>query len=165
MNRFYPSDRLESIQCHSARFVCKDYRCTSSVTSMMNDLGWKALKDRRREQWLDISWTTWWPSLLISFINCSSRPIRSSQSKQIKHLTFSKIHSFIVPHQRLELYFSVHCESLNLLHDYYSLHTLTQDKFTQIWEKFPVINRYSCGTVVLMVYIFCDHRATDITCL
>ena len=33
-------DRIESIQRRGARFVQKDYQRTSSVTSMMNDLGW-----------------------------------------------------------------------------------------------------------------------------
>ena len=32
----------------SARFVKKDYRNTSSVTTMMNDLGWETLQRRRK---------------------------------------------------------------------------------------------------------------------
>ena len=40
--------RLEKIQRKAARFVKKDYRNTSSVTTMMNDLGWETLQRRRK---------------------------------------------------------------------------------------------------------------------
>jgi len=33
----------------SARFVKGDYRTTSSVSQMLHDLGWRNLKDRRRD--------------------------------------------------------------------------------------------------------------------
>ena len=40
---------LERVQRRAARFVCGDYKTTSSVTSMLARLGWKNLQDRRRE--------------------------------------------------------------------------------------------------------------------
>ena len=43
-------NRKENIQRRAARFVFKDYRRISSVTSMMKGLGWKPLVERRREQ-------------------------------------------------------------------------------------------------------------------
>ncbi len=47
-------DRIENIQRMGARFVKRDYRKTNSVTSMMNELGWKPLAHRRREQRLTL---------------------------------------------------------------------------------------------------------------
>ena len=80
-------DRIENIQRRGARFVHNDFQRTSSVTSMMNELGWKPLAQRRREQRL---------TLLFKIINglvaipatdhiaFNTRPSRSRQSTQIK---------------------------------------------------------------------------------
>ena len=50
-NRYQQKDinRIEAIQRRAARFVQKDYKRTSSVTSMMEELGWKALHEQRRD--------------------------------------------------------------------------------------------------------------------
>ena len=40
---------LEAVQKRGARFVKQDYGRKSSVTTMLEDLNWKPLKDRRRE--------------------------------------------------------------------------------------------------------------------
>ena len=42
-------DLLEKLQRRSARFVKGDYRTTSSVSQMLDDLGWGDVKDRRRD--------------------------------------------------------------------------------------------------------------------
>ena len=41
------SDRLEQVQRHAARYVVGDYRRSSSVTNMLNDLKWEPLARRR----------------------------------------------------------------------------------------------------------------------
>ena len=41
--------KLEMIQRRAARFVCKDYSRTSSVTTMLNQLGWQSLRERRAQ--------------------------------------------------------------------------------------------------------------------
>ena len=41
-------NKLEAVQCHRARFCHSDYRCTSSVTLMMEDLGWEQLACRQQ---------------------------------------------------------------------------------------------------------------------
>ena len=41
-------DKMESIQRRGARFVYRDYKQTSSVTSMLSNLGWEPLQDRRK---------------------------------------------------------------------------------------------------------------------
>ncbi len=40
-------NRLEAVQRRAARFICKDYRRKSSVSSMISKLGWKSLEERR----------------------------------------------------------------------------------------------------------------------
>ena len=39
--------KLESVQRPATRFRCSDYRQTSSVTSMLQELGWEDLQSRR----------------------------------------------------------------------------------------------------------------------
>ena len=41
--------RLENIQRRSARFVRKDYSKSTSVTSLLEDLGWASLQERRAQ--------------------------------------------------------------------------------------------------------------------
>ncbi|KAI8518059.1 hypothetical protein Bbelb_040760 [Branchiostoma belcheri] len=40
--------RVEMVQRRAARFVCSDYRRTSSVSSMLQNLGWQSLEVRRK---------------------------------------------------------------------------------------------------------------------
>ena len=47
-------DRLEWVQRRAARFVFNDYKPISSVTSMVSQLGWKPLADRRQEHRLSL---------------------------------------------------------------------------------------------------------------
>ena len=42
-------DAIEKVQRRAARFVKSDYGMTSSVTSMLADLGWNSLANRRRD--------------------------------------------------------------------------------------------------------------------
>ena len=42
-------DRLEMVQRRAARFVLDDHKPLSSATSMVSQLGWKPLAERRRE--------------------------------------------------------------------------------------------------------------------
>ena len=41
--------KLEMVQRQYARFICGDYRRTSSVTTMLNQLQWPTLQDRRKQ--------------------------------------------------------------------------------------------------------------------
>jgi len=40
--------QLESVQRRAARFVKKDYRYTTSVTGLLDELGWLSLFERRK---------------------------------------------------------------------------------------------------------------------
>ena len=42
------SDKIEKVQRKAARFVCNDYRRTSSVSSMIKSLDWPSLQQRRK---------------------------------------------------------------------------------------------------------------------
>jgi hypothetical protein len=42
-------ENLERVQRRAARFVTNDYRRTSSVSNMLDDLNWKTLQDRREK--------------------------------------------------------------------------------------------------------------------
>jgi hypothetical protein len=42
-------DRIENVQRRADRFIYSDYKRTSSVTAMMNELCWKPLNERRKE--------------------------------------------------------------------------------------------------------------------
>ena len=52
-------NKLENIQRRSARFVKGDYRTTSSVTQMLQELGWQDLQSRRRDLRLDLTALLW----------------------------------------------------------------------------------------------------------
>ena len=45
---------IESVQRCAARFVCGDYRRTSSVTGMLESLHWPLLQDRREDKDLEM---------------------------------------------------------------------------------------------------------------
>jgi hypothetical protein len=45
--KLYTKFILESVQRRAARYVTKRYHNTSSVTSMLNDLNWNTLENRR----------------------------------------------------------------------------------------------------------------------
>ena len=86
-------DRIESIQRRGARFVQKDYQRISSVTAMMNELGWKPLAHGRREQRLTLHFKIINGLVAIPatdhivFNTRVTRPSRSGHNKQIKVIT------------------------------------------------------------------------------
>ena len=86
-------DRIENIQRRAARFIYNDYNRTStdsSVTAMMNELGWKLLNERRKEQRLVLLFKIVNDLVAIpadNNIEYSQRPSRTSNSKQIKVLS------------------------------------------------------------------------------
>ena len=41
-------NKIEMVQRRAARYTMHDYRYNSSVTSMLQELGWKTLEDRRK---------------------------------------------------------------------------------------------------------------------
>ena len=43
-------NKIEMVQRRAARFVCNNYRREASVTAMLEELGWRSLKQRRTDQ-------------------------------------------------------------------------------------------------------------------
>ena len=79
--------RIENIQRKAARFVKSDYKQTSSVTSMMDELGWKPLHERRREQRLTLLFKIVNDLVAIpadQHIRYNNRTSRNRHSKQLK---------------------------------------------------------------------------------
>ena len=106
-------DRLEMVQQRAARFVFYDYKPLSSVTSMVSQLGWKPLAERRREHRL---------SLLYKIINgqvampadthlhFNTRNTQISKSKSLKLpicTTDTFKHSFFLPQLETGTYYKM----------------------------------------------------------
>ena len=81
---------IERIQRRAARFVKFDYRSTSSVTAMINDLGWKDLAHRRRELRLALLHKVVYDHIAVSADSLGLLPgdkrLRSSHKKNFKDL-------------------------------------------------------------------------------
>jgi hypothetical protein len=80
-------DRIENVQRRAARFINSDNKRTSSVTAMMNELVWKPLNERRKEQRLVLLFKIVNDLVVIpaeNNIEYNQRPSRTSNSKQIK---------------------------------------------------------------------------------
>ena len=81
---------IERIQRRAARFVKSDYRTTSSVTAMINDLGWKDLAHRRRDLRLALLHKVVYDHIAVSADSLGLLPgdkrLRSSHKKNFKHL-------------------------------------------------------------------------------
>jgi len=47
-------NKLEMVHRRAARFAKSDYRRTTSVSKLMDDLGWRTLSDRRKDARLNL---------------------------------------------------------------------------------------------------------------
>ena len=83
-------DRIENVQRGAARFIYSDNKRTSSVTAMMNELVWKPLNERRKEQRLFLLFKIVNDLVAIpaeNNIEYNQRPSRTSNNKQTKVLS------------------------------------------------------------------------------
>ena len=79
--------RIEKIQRKAARFVKSDYQRTSSVTSMLKDLGWESLQQRRKINRLSMMYKIVNNQVAIpptNHIEFNKRSLRNKHSWQIK---------------------------------------------------------------------------------
>ena len=88
-NPFFQNDidRLERVQRRAARFVLNDYKPLSSVTSMVSQLGWKSLAERRREHRLSLLYKIINGLVAMSadtHLHFNTRNTRISNSKSLK---------------------------------------------------------------------------------
>ena len=80
-------DRLERVQRKAARFVLNDYKPLSSVTSMLSQLGWKPLAERRRKHRLSLLYQIINGLVAIpadTHLHLNTRNTRISNSKSLK---------------------------------------------------------------------------------
>lgn len=88
---------LNRVQCRAARFCCNDFRYTSSVSSMIGQLGWPSLLDRRRTSRLTELHKVIHGSSPISGDNILSRSCRATRgnSSGLSFITLAcRIHCF-----------------------------------------------------------------------
>ena len=76
--------KIESVQCRAARWATRDYRYTSSVTSMLNNLNWCPLDQRR----IDCRLSCCTKSLTTLL---QSQPPNRKQSRHIHSLAYRQI--------------------------------------------------------------------------
>jgi len=80
--------QLERVQCRAARFVKKDYRHTTSVTGLLDELGWFPLFERRKHSRLTVFYKALKNLSVISLdhLSVSSRHTTASNEKQFMSL-------------------------------------------------------------------------------
>ena len=81
-------EKLEKVQRNAARFIKNDYTRKSSVTSMMNDMNWKPLHQRRRETRLILFYKIVNNLVAIppeNHITENKRNLRNTHNKQYLH--------------------------------------------------------------------------------
>ena len=84
-------DRLEMTQRRAARWTVSDYSRHSSVTQMMQQLGWRSLEHRRADARLCLFYKIVFGLVAIpmpAYIHCQARPSRNCHS-----LTYRQIHT------------------------------------------------------------------------
>ena len=84
-------DRLERVQRRAARWVLNDYNHTSSVTSMLDSLGWRSLQDRRSDARLCLFYKIVNGQVAIQMPSYIHHPIRVS--RLLHPLAFMQIHT------------------------------------------------------------------------
>ena len=81
--------KLESVQRRAARWATRDYRCTSSVTSMLQDLNWRTLDQRRIDSRLMMMYKATHDLVAIPALDYLTPDLR--QSRHIHPLAFVQI--------------------------------------------------------------------------
>ena len=85
-------NKIEMVQRRAARFVCNNYRCEASVTTMLDKLGWRSLKQRRADQ------------RLIMLYKIVNNLVEVDLSKELipltRHFRNSHAKSFRIPYER-----------------------------------------------------------------
>lgn len=90
-------NKIEKIQRHAARFVCKDYRRRSSVTQMLKILKWPTLQERRCVTRLTVLYKIQHGIVAITippYVQRSSRQTRSGSSIQLATKSDVYLYSF-----------------------------------------------------------------------
>ena len=90
--------KMEAVQRRAARFVCNSYKQTASVSSMLNELSWPLLEQRRAEARLGLFYPIVHKSVDIdaaTLITRSTRPTRKANEVQYtRHMTSKDCYKF-----------------------------------------------------------------------
>jgi len=112
-------EQLERVQRCAAHFVKKDYRHTTSVTGLLNELGWLPLFKRRKHSHLTVFYKAFnnLSAISLDHLSASSWHTRASNEKKFMSLPVSTNvfkYSFVFSgHYRLE-FPPIGCSSLAL---------------------------------------------------
>ena len=83
-------DLLERVQRQAARFVKTDYNPRSSVTRMMQDLGWSDLAHRRRDLHLALLYKVVFCDYVVTAedlqLDKADKPTRSNHPNKLRHI-------------------------------------------------------------------------------
>ena len=90
--------KLEAVKRRAARFVCNNYRQTASVSSMLNELSWPLLEQRRAKARLGLFYRIIHKSVdidAVTLMTRSTRPARKANEVQYtKHMTSKDCYKF-----------------------------------------------------------------------
>ena len=88
-------EQIEMVQRRAARWVVRDYALTSSVTSIIEHLGWRFLVLRRSDARLSLMYKIVHQLVAIPTytLTPTSRPTRHSHSSSFRQLQATNIHS------------------------------------------------------------------------
>ena len=91
-------DRIEMVQRRAARCVCFDYSPLSSVTSMLDKLGWRSLEQRRSDARLSMLYNIvhWKVAIPPDQLIRPTRLTRHSHSYSFRHIQATKIPSNVL---------------------------------------------------------------------
>ena len=78
------SRKLEQVQRRAARFTCRRYERTASVTAMLNDLKWETMETRRNNQRLAMVYRMQHDMVAMSPASYLA-PVQSSRSRRSGH--------------------------------------------------------------------------------
>ena len=85
-------NKIDIVQRRAARFVCNNYRGEASVTTMLDELGWRSLKQRRADQRLIILYKTVNNLVVVDLSNELIPLMRHSRNSHAK--------SFRIPYEK-----------------------------------------------------------------
>ena len=89
--------RIEAIQRRAARFCTGNFKQTSSVTSMLKELNWESLEERRKNSRLCLMFQVIKGLVAVNpngLIHVTSRPTRGNSIKLLQQLIKRDVHKF-----------------------------------------------------------------------
>ena len=81
-------NKIEMVQRRAARFVCNNYSREASVTAMLDELGWRSLKQRRTDQRLIMLYKIVNNLIEVDIVNELKHIVDTSEIYTLTHFEF-----------------------------------------------------------------------------